>query len=144
MGLSLTFQCASIFICVAALISPESHMIGAPSPERATLFNYRLTKVLPRSWDKETHKKQGLIAQSIRTQCGKWFWNGTGHSWGFPGGSVVKNPPARAGDRFSPWVGKIPWRGKWQPTPVFLPGRSHGQRSLADCSPWGCNELART
>ena len=33
--------------------------------------------------------------------------------------------------RFNPWVGKIPWRSKWQPTPVFLPGKSHGHRSLA-------------
>jgi len=32
--------------------------------------------------------------------------------------------------QFDPWVGKIPWRKKWQPTPVFLPGESHGQRSL--------------
>ena len=38
--------------------------------------------------------------------------------------------------RFDPWVGKIPWRKKWQPTPVFLPGKSHGQRSLARYSPW--------
>ena len=38
---------------------------------------------------------------------------------------------------FNPWVGKIPWRRKWQPTPVFLPGESHGQRSLAGYSPWG-------
>ena len=36
--------------------------------------------------------------------------------------------------QFKPWVGKIPWRKKWQPTPVFLPGKSHGQRSLADYS----------
>ena len=35
---------------------------------------------------------------------------------------------------FDPWVGKIPWRRKWQPTPVFLPGESHRQRSLAGCS----------
>ena len=38
--------------------------------------------------------------------------------------------------RFNPWVRKIPWRRKWQPTPVFLPGESHGQRSLAAYSPW--------
>ena len=38
---------------------------------------------------------------------------------------------------FDPWVGKIPWRRKWQPTPVFLPGKSHGQRSLVGYSPWG-------
>ena len=34
---------------------------------------------------------------------------------------------------FNPWIGKIPWRRKWQPTLVFLPGKSHGQRSLTDC-----------
>ena len=38
---------------------------------------------------------------------------------------------------FDPWVGKIPWRRKWQPTPVFLPGKSHGQRGLVGYSPWG-------
>ena len=38
---------------------------------------------------------------------------------------------------FSPWVGKSLWRRVWQPTSVFLSGESHGQRSLADYSPWG-------
>ena len=42
------------------------------------------------------------------------------------------------------WVGKIPWRRKWQPTPVFLPGKSHGQRSLVGCSPRGHKELDTT
>ena len=45
---------------------------------------------------------------------------------------------------FDPWVGKIPWRRAWQPTPVFLPGESHLQRSLVDCSPWGPKELDTT
>ena len=36
---------------------------------------------------------------------------------------------------FDPWVGKVPWRRKWQHTPVFLPGESHGQRSLAGYTP---------
>ena len=50
---------------------------------------------------------------------------------GFPGGSVVKHPSANAGD-----TGSIPGLGrKWQVTPVFLPGKSHGQRSLAGYSP---------
>ena len=39
--------------------------------------------------------------------------------------------------RLDPWVGKFPWRRKWQPTPVFLPEKSHGQRSLVDHTPWG-------
>ena len=43
--------------------------------------------------------------------------------------------------RLDPWVGKIPWRRKWQPTPVFLPGESHGQRSLVGYGPWGPKEL---
>ena len=39
--------------------------------------------------------------------------------------------------RFNSWVGKSPWRREWQPTPVLLLGKTHGQRSLAGCSPWG-------
>ena len=57
---------------------------------------------------------------------------------------VVKKLPANAGDRryrSDPWVGKILWRRAWQPTPVFLPGESRGQRSLAGYSPWGCKRV---
>jgi len=46
--------------------------------------------------------------------------------------------------KFDPWVGKIPWRRKWQPTPVFSPRESHGQRSLVGYSPWDCKELDTT
>ena len=42
------------------------------------------------------------------------------------------------------WVGKIPWRRKWQPTPVVLPGKSHGRRSLVGCSPWSHKESDTT
>ena len=45
---------------------------------------------------------------------------------------------------FNPWVGKIPWRGKCQPTPVFLPEKSHGWESLAGCNPWGGKESDMT
>ena len=45
---------------------------------------------------------------------------------------------------FDLWVGKIPWSRKWQPTPVFLPRKSHAQRSLASYSPWGCKESDTT
>ena len=44
----------------------------------------------------------------------------------------------------SPWVGKILWRRKWQPTPVSLPGEFHGQSSLAGLSPWGRKEAGTT
>ena len=46
--------------------------------------------------------------------------------------------------RLDPWVGKIPWRRKWLPTPVLLHGEFHGQRSLASYSPWGHKELDMT
>ena len=50
----------------------------------------------------------------------------------------VKNLPAMQETQVHSWVGKILWRRKWQSTPVFLPGKSHGQRSLVGYSPWGC------
>ena len=43
-----------------------------------------------------------------------------------------------------PWVGKIPWRRKWQPTPVLVPGKVHGLRSLVGYSPWGRKESDMT
>ena len=46
--------------------------------------------------------------------------------------------------RFNPWVGKIPWRRKWQPTPVLLPGKYNEWRSLVGYSPWGCKESDMT
>ena len=66
---------------------------------------------------------------------------------GSPCGSLVKNPPANAGDRrcrFDPWVRKILWRRKWQPTPISVPGESHGQRSLVGYCLWGRRELDTT
>ena len=62
--------------------------------------------------------------------------------WGLPGGASGKEPTCQCGRHkrqgFDPWVGKIPWRRAWQPTPVFLPGEPHGQRSLVSYSPYGC------
>ena len=60
---------------------------------------------------------------------------------GFSGDSVSKESSCNAGDclqrripMFKPWIGKIPWRRKWQSVPVFLPGESQGQRSLVGYS----------
>ena len=64
------------------------------------------------------------------------------HTLCFPDGSEFCLQCRRPG--FNPWVGKIPWRRKWQPNPVFLPGESHGQRSLVGYSPRGCKELDTT
>ena len=64
-----------------------------------------------------------------------------------PGGPAIKNPLARQEMQrrgFDLWVGKIPWRRKWQPSPVFLLGELHGQRSLGGYSSWGHKELDTT
>ena len=61
---------------------------------------------------------------------------------------LVKNSPATVGDvsdkEFDPWVRKFPWRRTWPPSLVFLPGESHGQRSLVGYSPWGHKESDMT
>ena len=66
---------------------------------------------------------------------------------GFPGGASGKEPASQGRQhkrpRFNPWV-RNSSRRKWQPAPVFLPGESHGQRSLAGYSPWGHTELDMT
>ena len=54
----------------------------------------------------------------------------------------IRLPCRRPG--FDPWVGKVPWRRAWQPTPVFLPGESHGQRSLVGSRSWGRRESDTT
>ena len=67
---------------------------------------------------------------------------------GFPTWLSGEEPtwPCRRHKRlgFDPWVGKIPWRRKWQPAPVFFPGKLRGQRSLQGYGPWGCKELYTT
>ena len=95
---------------------------------------------------------EGGIAESFDssfTNCGKFMdtngqivqglkecLNRVGLYWdmGFPDGASGKEPACQCRRhercRFDPWVGKIPWKRAWQPTPVFLPGEAHGQRSL--------------
>ena len=72
-----------------------------------------------------------------------WFpmwWCLEAEPFGIDGLSGEESICQRGRPGFSPWVRKISWRRKWQPTPVFLPGKSHGQRGLAGCSPCGHKE----
>ena len=57
---------------------------------------------------------------------------------------MLKRLPTVWRPGFDPWVRKIPWKRKWQPTRVLLPGESHGWRSLVGYSPWGRKELDKT
>ena len=74
----------------------------------------------------------------------KGFWNWVISVGAYPRGSVVKNPPANEGDVVRSLSWEDPCRRKWQAFLVFLPGKSHGQRSLVDYGPWGCKELDTT
>ena len=68
--------------------------------------------------------------------------------WDFPGGAIGKEPACQCRrlkrHMFDLWVWKVPWSRAWQPTPVFLPGEFHRWRSLAGCSPLGCQESDTT
>ena len=85
------------------------------------------------------------MIQNLKTNCSvpflwrlSWDWTNSSHiSISFPGGASGEELTCRCRrhkrPRFNPWVGKVPWRRAWQPTPVFLPGESHGQRSHLTC-----------
>ena len=68
--------------------------------------------------------------------------------WDFQGGTSSKEPACQCRrckrHGFDPWARKIPWRGAWQPTPVFLPAESHGQKNLVGYNPWDHKELDMT
>ena len=74
---------------------------------------------------------------------GRWYSNRGLHRWLSDKQSACKCKRCKR-HGFDPWVRKIPWRRKWEPTPVLLPGKSHGQRSLDGYSPWGHQESDRT
>ena len=76
---------------------------------------------------------------SINAQVIVYYWTSARSGW-WLGGKESACQCRRCG--FDPWVGKILWKGKLQPIPVFLPGKFNGQRSLAGYSPWGC-KIAR-
>ena len=91
---------------------------------------------------KVKHKLMLCWSKSLSCVTFHWIYSRLPRVIGFPGGSGVKNSPLMQEMQMWvwSWVGKIPWRRKSQPTPVFLPRQSHGQRSLVGCSPWGRKE----
>ena len=86
------------------------------------------------------HGGQGINFPAWLFAHGSYFKNE-----GFPSGSDGKESTCqRMRHGFNPWVRTISWRRKWQSTLIFLPGKSHGQRSLVGYSPWGCKESDTT
>jgi len=95
-----------------------------------------------------------LVVNSDQTakSCSRLFLQQKTWSWNcldfFPGGCSGEEPTCQCRGhkrcRFDPRVREIPWRRAWQPTPVFLPRESHGQRSLVGYSPQGCKQSDTT
>ena len=87
------------------------------------------------TWSYKQKLQMFAILWSI---CPPWYVV----NWGFTDGTSGKESAFTKHKRcgFNPWVGRILWSSKWQPTPVFLPGKPHGQRSLAGYSLWVCKE----
>ena len=93
------------------------------------------------SW---TEEPGGLQSRGVQRVRHSWATNTYIHTRACLVAQLVKNPTAMQRPRFDSWVGKIPWRRKWIPTPVFLPGESHGQRSLVGSQSMELQELDTT
>ena len=141
------------------LSKPQKQSMGDNAMESNTAFvnnRPRITRGLKKSIDRFVKYRYGLYFSfkwcnearyHLMLCCKKCISLPSHTKKGFPGGSVVKIPPASAGDTGRedlPTGRKIPRRRTWQPAPVFLPEKSHGQRSLAGDSLWITKELAMT
>ena len=84
------------------------------------------------------------LSKILSTRVSISFWFSPCLDRELLGSSYSKESACHVGPRFSPWVRKISWKRAWQLTPVFLPGKSHGQRSLAGYIPWGHKEWDKT
>ena len=123
---SAIYMCVCMCVCVSILpqtpLPPEGHTYFSPWAV-TSIYN-----LLPKGYSR-------MVAFQPPS------------SLGFSGGASGKELTCQCRRckrlRFDPWIGKILWRRAWQPTWVFLPGESHGQRSLEGSSPWGPKEMYR-
>ena len=114
-------------------VSPSGAEPVTPAVEAESQpLNHQGSLVLPEFYLNSNLKRKKGKRERERPRKKQGGVEGGGLS---PGGASGKEPACQCRRhkrcRFDPWVGKIPWKRKWQPTPVFLPGESHGHRSLA-------------
>ena len=132
--------------------APEADLLGHQSPVSTERIIYplfaKVAKMPLMGWLKQQKR---IFSQFWRLEVWDQGFGTSGFPWGLEAQLVKnKNSPQSRRHNFDPWEGKIPWKRAWQPTPVLLPGESHGQRSLVGWSPWGgsvrhdWSDLART
>ena len=141
-------------------ISPEYSLEGLMLKLKLQYFGHLMwrTDSLERPWCWERLKAGGEGDNSVRwldgiTDSMEWVWASFGSWWrtGKPG-MLLSMGLQRVAHNWAPELNCLltlglspsPWRKKWQPTPVLLPGKSYGQRSLVGYCPWGCKELDMT
>ena len=117
--------------CIFCFLEPSTFLVNTASLDNVKWGHYVPSCTLPMDmlWGS---RRRFLNFRTIG------IWGQIILCWGLPwwlSGKESACQGRRCG--FDPWVGKIPWRRKWQPTPVFLPGKSHRQRSLSGYCPWG-------
>ena len=122
--------------CKTAAFSPmNSNNYSSPSTPRP--WQHHSTTLLSEFDHSEGHPVSGIVRLSFGDWC--IAHNIMASRW-----LSGKEPACQCWrlkrHRFHPWVRNSPWRRKWQPTPVSLPGKFHGQRNLVGYSPWGLNE----
>ena len=119
--------------------------VQSPKTMKYVVINYILTLDNDLKWLRATKMMTMIATAACHLLCITLGIKLLTYSFskGFPWWLSGKESACNAGDclqhsstGFNPWVGKIPWRRKWQPTPVFLPGKCHWQRGLAGYSPW--------
>ena len=128
---------------VALRLNSGASNQGAPSLENMELETLSASRCQDwtrgRTLELGKARRGSLRRREAFLDVGGGFWSMYRSPSGIPGGTSGKEPPCQCRRHrrhgFNPWVEKIPWRRKWQPTPVFLPGESHEQRNLAGCGP---------
>ena len=119
----------------------QPHNLGLPLSQESLHLLY----LKPHNMPVERHSVLHWINTCTDWGPGWWVSGGVQGFLGFPGGSDSKESACKVGDSsLIHGSGKIPWRRKWQSTPVFLPGEFHRQRSLVGYSPQGCKESDTT
>ena len=111
---------------------------------QSPLFLKRKMSAAVQTWQGFFLEAEGQLSMNLVRVAGHfnpgWIKEKTGTVEGLPQGLSSKESLQCRRHRFHPWIRKISWRREWQPTPVFLPGKSQGQRSLTGYSPWGGKE----
>ena len=126
--LCIYFFIYSLFLLIDRVYSSSEHSI------------FYLNLRVPRKPNTRKKENQAFLTVLMRKVGDHDLWLhtwGEGLPWGLSGKESTCQGRRPGSD---PWVWRIPWRRAWQPTPVFLPGESHGQRCLVGYSPWGCKE----